>query len=143
MDKMISRSVSIAQTALLAFPIAGFISQMPINPVVAQSNRCILNVKPNQTRYPRGQKLSVRVQVRRNRQPVVNTPLLIQQIYSRETDKKTIQTTLAQTKTNSRGAFTLRYRVPKDPLKDKVTLVFVNPVPGGCSKAFVIPIGRR
>lgn len=136
------RSASIALTTLLALPMAGILNQLTINPAVAQSNRCSLTIQPNKARYGRLEYVSFRFEVRRNGHPVDNTPVLVQETFYHELTKKTEQQILTQTQTNHRGAFTLRYQVPGEKFKDKVSLSFVNPVAGGCSSSFVIPIGR-
>ena len=135
-------STSIALAALLTLPVAGILSQLTINPAVAQSNRCRLTIHPNQPRYPRGQNISIHFEVKRNGHPVANTPVLVQESFYHEFEKKTKQSRLAQGQTNHQGSFTLQYQVPPEQFKDKVNLSFVNPVAGGCSRSYIIPIGR-
>ncbi|MBD2201908.1 hypothetical protein H6G33_07860 [Calothrix sp. FACHB-1219] len=138
---MIRRSASIALTTLMALPVAGLINQLSINPAMAQTSRCNLNVQPGQSAYSRGTNIAVRFHVTQNGHPVANTPVLVQETYYHEFRKRTEQRILTQTQTNHEGGFTLRYEVPREVFKDKVSLLFVNPVAGGCSRSFVIPIG--
>ena len=137
-----SRSTSIALATLLALPIAATLSQLTINPAVAQSNRCRLIIQPSQDRYSRGTNLSIRFEVKRNGYAVDNTPVLVQESFYHEFEKKTKQRRLAQGQTNHQGSFTLQYQVPPEQFKDKVNLSFVNPVADGCSRSYIIPIGR-
>ncbi len=137
-----SRSTSIALATLLALPIATTLSQLTINPAVAQSNRCSLSIQPNKSRYARGEYISINFEVKRNGHPVDNTSVLVQESFYHEFEKKTKQRRLAQGQTNHQGSFTLQYQVSPEQFKDKVNLSFVNPVAGGCSRSFIIPIGR-
>lgn len=131
-------------TALMVLPLAGIISQSPpVTEVAHAANRVKLTVSPEQSRYTRGKQLKITVQVLGgDRKVVPGTPLLIQETYFDSARRRTVERRLASTATDTRGTFTLNYQVPEDPNKDKVTLTFVNPVQGGDSTAFVIPIGR-
>jgi hypothetical protein len=137
-----SRFTATALTALSVVSIAGTLSQLTINPAVAQSNRCSLTIHPSQSRYLREKYISIHFEVKRNGHPVDNTPVLVQESFYHEFEKKTKQRRLAQGQTNHQGSFTLQYQVPPEVFKDKVNLSFVNPVNGGCSRSYIIPIGR-
>lgn len=141
---MIRQSTTICLAALLALPFAGAINQMVPGADIAQAaNRVNLSISPNADRYPRGKQLRITVQVRgENRAPLVGTLLLVQEIYYDSARRRTVERTLTTTTTNHEGRVVLDYQVPLDPNKDKVTLVFVNPVANGDSASFVIPIGR-
>ncbi|MBD2028200.1 hypothetical protein [Leptolyngbya sp. FACHB-711] len=141
---MMRYSSQIVLAALLALPFAGAIASFPSGIEAAQAaNRVQLSVSPGQSRYPRGTDVRVTTKVLgNNSRPIAGAPLLIQEIFFNSARQRTEQRTITSTTTNHEGAFTLNYRVPEDPNKDKVTLVFVNPVANGGSNSWVIPIGR-
>lgn len=141
---MIRQTTTVCLAALLALPLAGAINQMIPGAEVAQAaNRVNLSISPKVTRYFRGTQIKIMVQVRGgDRNPLAGTPLLVQEIYYDSARRRTVERTLTTTITNHEGRFVLNYQVPNDPNKDKVTLVFVNPVPNGDSASFVIPIGQ-
>ncbi len=115
---------------------------MVISPAVAQSNRCSLSIQPNKSRYGNSENISIRFEVKQNGQPVDNTPVVLQESFYHEFEKKTKQRKLTQGRTDHRGAFTLWFQIPPEVFKDKITLSFINPVSGGCSRSFMVPIGR-
>lgn len=131
-------------TALMVLPLAGMISQSPpLTEVAHAANQVKLTINPNQSRYPRGEQLRITAQVFGNgRKLVQGTPILVQEIYFDSGRRRTVERKLASAVTDANGMFTLNYQVPTDPNKDKVTLVFVNPVSDGDSTSFVIPIGK-
>lgn len=141
---MMRYSSQVILAALLALPFAGAIAHFPSGIEAAQAaNRVQLSVNPNQSRYPRGTDVKIVSRVLgSDGKPVVGAPLLIQEIFFNSARQRTEQRTITSTTTNHEGSFTLNYRVPEDPNKDKVTLVFVNPVTDGGSNSWVIPIGR-
>ena len=131
-------------TALMALPLAGIISQSPpVTEAAHAANRVRLTVNPEQSRYSRGEELRIKVQVLGGDRKVVSgTPLLVQETYYDSARRQTVDRRLANATTDSAGNFTLRYRIPTNPNRDKITLTFVNPVPNGDSASFVIPIGK-
>ena len=144
-SKSMTRRAAHLSLLLLSFvPIVGIVSHLPLGSEVAQAaNRVRLSIQPDQSRYPRGTQLQINAQVLgSDRRPLAGTPLLVQEIYYDSGKRRTVERTLTTTATNASGTFTLNYQVPTNPNKDKVTLVFVNPVTGGDSASFVIPIGR-
>ncbi len=141
---MTHRAAHLSLLLLSFVPVAGLVSHLPLGSEVAQAaNRVRLSIQPNQSRYLRGTPLQINAQVLgSDRRPLAGAPLLVQEIYYDSGRRRTVERTLTTTATNASGTFTLNYRVPTDPNKDKVTLVFVNPVADGDSASFVIPIGR-
>jgi hypothetical protein len=143
---MISRISHLFLLPLFLVPMVGIVSHLPLGAEVAQAaktNQVKLSIQPQQPRYARETWLKINVQVfGGDRKLLAGTPLLVQEIYYDSNTRRTVERTIANTVTNRNGTFTLNYQVPPEANKDKVTLVFVNPVAGGDSTSFVIPIGK-